>query len=385
MKSSDEYFNESGQKLHFTMSGCEFDFEGISVSFEDMPYLKDENTDESYLPECARVVVEQVIEGAKQQSLTEVKITPPEHLINQRFSFCNNFPFKYSALEYYFIPGLIREWNDGFLTPVYFNLEVLNKYSQHPDYDLKVMSSTYGSLYYKDQWHIVFGINRNKKIIMWLGDIDKLPDNEKYYLLSENITPDFEIHSEFYEAQICVKWAEGALENQVFKIREELSELVEEKYGYALFKLEGEISKVVADLQKPIFWENRHVSPVIESLNRVFVESLCEKSIKAIVREKCPNADIKGMRGLKLFSKLLTDVLEIDNADVLMCPFFVLYDYRIIMCHLQSDETSEKKMNTIFERLNIDVASQNNEIVYMTLFEVMNSSLTSIISSIKQG
>ena len=67
------------------------------------------------------------------------------------------------------------------------------------------------------------------------------------------------------------------------------------------------------------------------------------------------------------------------------CPFFVLYDYRIIMCHLQSDETSEKKMNTIFERLNIDVASQNNEIVYMTLFEVMNSSLTSIISSIKQG
>ncbi|PTQ85289.1 hypothetical protein [Agitococcus lubricus] len=385
MNTINEYFLESGQKLHFVTANYDFEFEGIKISFQGMPYLKNELTDELYLSQCARVVVKEVVAGAKKERLDKVTITPPEDIVKKRFNYCNKFPFKYSALEYYFIPYLIREQNDGFLTPVYFHIDVLNKYNQHPDYKLELMSSSYGNLYYKDEWHISFGVNRNKSLVMWLGDIDKLPEKEKYYLLSENIDPEFEIHSEFYDAQICVQWAEGALESKVFKAREDLSDLFENKYGHKLFKLEGEISKVIADLQKPVFWENRHVSPVVEALNRIFVEALCEKSIKAIIIDKAPSIDIKGYKGLKLFSSLLSRVLLIDNADAIMCPFFVLYDYRVVLCHLQSDETVQEKMHTIYERLNIGIENRNNEVVYMTLFQAMEKSLDAIISHVNNG
>lgn len=379
-----EYFTEDGQQLHFTTDNCEFEFDGVLVRFEKMPYLKNEKTNESYLPTYSEMVVERIVKYVKREGLSEFNpITPPNDLITKEFFYCEGFPFEYSALEYYFIPGLIREQNDGFLTPVYFNLEVLNKYTQHPDYDLKLMSSTYGSLCYKEDWSISFGVNRNNKVIMWLGDIDGLPDKEKYYLLSENTPPEFEIHSEFYNAQICVQWSEGAIENKVFENREQLSCLMQKKYGLKLFKLEGEISKVINDLQKPVFWENKHVAPVIESLNRIFVESLCEDNIRKIIIENHPGSEVKGMKGLKLFSKLLSDTLQIDNADALMCPFFVLYDYRVVMCHLQSDNTIQSKMESIFERLNINDKNKNNEGVYMAIFEAMSDSFNIIIANIK--
>ncbi|BBF84526.1 hypothetical protein DLM_0886 [Aquitalea magnusonii] len=382
MKTTDEYFCENGTKLHFTTNVYQFEFEGIQISLEGIPHLKNEETNELYLPQCARVILKNVVDGAKTKGLSKITISPPDSLKSKRFSYCNNLPFKYSALEYYFIPGLIGSQNDGFLVPVYFNMDVLNKYTQHPDYDIKILSSTYGNLSCKDEWHISFGINRNKSILMWLGDIDSLPDKEKYYLVSENIEPEFEIHSEFYDAQICVEWAESALESKVFQAREKLSDLFENKFGYKLFKLEGEISRTIADLQKPVFWENRHVAPVVESLNRIFVEALCEKSIKEIILEKAPSADVKGLKGLKLFSTLLSSVFLLENSDELMCPFFVLYDYRIVMCHLQSEGTIEEKMDSIYNRMNICAENRHNEEIYMAIFQRLAQSLDSIINHI---
>lgn len=383
MNTIDDYYDENGSKLRFTLEPISFSFEGVAISFNEMPYLINESTKEWYLPQACRVVTEMVVGGAKSYGKDEVTITPPKELLERRFSYCTDLPFSYSALEYYFIPGLAREFNEGFLTPVYFSIEVLNKYNQHPEYELSLMSSTYGSLRYKDEWHISFGVNRNKSVIMWLGDIHGLPTKEQYYLLSENIPPEFDVHSEFYEGQICVQWAQGALESKVFKLRENLSSLVEQKFGNKLFKLDGEISKVLADLQKPVFWEDKHVAPVIEALNRVFVESLCEKSIKDILANHPSKPSTKGLRGLKLFTKLLSDVFEIENSDELMCPFFVLYDYRIIMCHLQSENTVSERMKTIHERLKVASESKEHEAIYMALFESMQNSLESICSKLE--
>lgn len=42
--------------------------------------------------------------------------------------------FIYDKDDYYCIPGLIRTWKIGFLTSVFFNIEVLLKYIHHPLY-----------------------------------------------------------------------------------------------------------------------------------------------------------------------------------------------------------------------------------------------------------
>lgn len=389
MENINEYFDDKGRKLHLvfghTGTAEKFTREGIDITLDGIPYLINEETKATYLTGFSRVIIEMLIEEAKPKGIRKLTVSPPKTFSEQRFQFCDDLPFKYSALEYFAIPGLAQEFsNDGFLVPVYFNIEVLNKYNQHPDYELHLMSSTYGNLCFKDEWSISFGVNRNKSIIMWLGDIDKLPKNEQFYLLSENIEAEYEVHSEFYEGQICVQWAEGALESKVFKLRENLSELISEKFGSKLFKLDGEISNVLADLQKPIFWQEKHVAPVIEALNRIFVESLCEKSIKEIVRQESPESTIKGFRGLKLFTVLVNDVLCVENSAEVMCPFFVLYDYRVVMCHLQSEETVNEKMDSIFDRLKINDKDKNHETVYMRIFESMKCSLSKIINHIEQ-
>ncbi|ENL8546909.1 hypothetical protein AB9K78_002208 [Serratia marcescens] len=386
MEDIEEYFDDNGRELHlvYGQSSEKFIRGGISIILNGIPYLINEDTRETYLTPFSSVLIDMLIEGAKLEGIQEITISPPTVFTEKRFKFCDDLPFKYSALEYFSIPGLAHEFsNDGFLVPVYFNIEMLNKYSQNPNYELHLMSSTYGNICFKDEWIISFGVNRNKRVIMWLGDINKLPKKEQFYLLSENIDSDYEIHSEFYEAQICVQWAEGPLESKVFELRDKLSELILDRFGKKLFKLDGEISNVLSNLQKPVFWQDKHVAPVIEALNRIFVESLCEKNIKEIIKNKSPNTDIKGFRGLKLLSVLLNDVLKIDNSAEIMRPFFVLYDYRVVMCHLQSEETFNKTMDTIYQRLGISDNDKHHETVYVSIFELMKYSLSRVIEHIK--
>ena len=86
---------------------------------------------------------------------------------------------------------------------------MLLKYDNSPDYRVKFASTSYGSIDTQEE-SISFGLNRHGHIVMWLGDIAKLPENELYYLRSENIPSDHSLGSEFYDGQIEVKFSELA-------------------------------------------------------------------------------------------------------------------------------------------------------------------------------
>lgn len=383
MQFTEDYFSEYGEKLHFSRDKLNFDYKDFHINFENIPYLVKINSEEIYLPPCARIVLNGVVDGAIKRRLIErnIGIPPirvPTDLENKKFSFCEGFPFIYSALEYYSIPGLFRPQSNGFLTPVYFNLTLLNKYSQNPEYSIKIDSSTYGYISYKDEWGIAYGINKNKSLIMWLGDIDKLPKNEKYYFLSENIEPEFEIHSEFYNAQISNEWSQPSVESQTFSLRNNVSKNIYDLYNISLYQLEGEISKTIGDLQKPVLWQRQHIASTIESLNRIFVESIAVSSLKDLIIERIPNTSLKGLKGLKLLNKFLSEVVEIDNIDEIMCPFFVLTDYRNGLNHLASNDTYQEKMESVFTRLGLEYNEQSHEEMYSTLFIRLHKSLKSI-------
>jgi hypothetical protein len=171
---------------------------------------------------------------------------------------------------------MLGKLNAGFFPKVFgkSGQEPLDEASVKQHYKLSILSSTYGEIRFKDKWHISFGVNDNKKVVMWLGDINELPENEQYYLLSENIDPQFNLHSEFYKAQIDVQYAEPSIENEAFQARNTMIELGEQLHQASFYKLEGEIARVIGNLQKPIFWEDKHVSPVVEALNRIFLSSI---------------------------------------------------------------------------------------------------------------
>ncbi|MBL7016590.1 MAG: hypothetical protein ISR84_03435 [Kiritimatiellales bacterium] len=352
--------------------------DGLTVLLSGVPLLRNDKTGAIFFPDRTKKVIHFFLEDAKKKGELGINLSPKESG-NKRYDYAQKVDFIYSSIDHEYIPGLQRPWEEGFLTPVFFSLSVLNKYSQNPGYSLELSSATWGTISCGTQWHIDFGINKNKKVMMWLGDIDSLPENEQYYLRSENIESDHCIHSQFYDSQIENKWADPSVEDRVLKLRADLSELTEKKCNEPLYILDGEVSKVIANLDKPVFWEDKNVSPTIEALNRIFVESINAKTLKQAIKKSDPTLDIKAKNGLKLFSMWIEHCLNSTDSYKIMSPFFVLYDFRILVCHLQSQKRQDEQLESINERLQILKSNTDYEAIYNALFTQLESSYTEIL------
>ena len=324
-----------------------------------------------------KAVILTITEQAKRRGKPEVRLSPRQDF-KRRFDY-GQVKFLYDHRDYENIPGLRRPWDDGFLTPVFFNLAVLNKYSQHPDYRLDLFSKTYGSIDRKDEFDISFGINRNRKVIMWLGDVDKLPLNEQYYLRSENVESDHDLCSEFYESQIEVQFSNPSPENALFHTRSQAIQTCKVARGEHLHKLEGEISKVIENLDRPVFWQEKHINPVIEALNRVMVESLNKEFLRNELKDVISRKECKELGSLKLFERWLVKILNIDKSLNIALPFYVLYDFRILSSHLTSEFKKQEVLESINKRLNLLEENENNEVIYDALIDGLRESYETIL------
>lgn len=292
--------------------------------------------------------------------------------------------FIYNRDDYYFIPGLIRPWNKGFLTPLFFNIEVLLKYFHHPDYSVDLGANTYGDIYHQGEHMISFGISETNNIIMWLGDVGALPVEEQFYLRSENICSDHTISSEFYEAQIDVIWAEPSNEHKLFKIRKTLYEKVLSQFYLSLTQLETETVKLAQKIQRPIVNTENAFSQVIIAMNMLFVESINSKNIKAFIKKAHPEIDLGQKGGLKIFETwidLYTDDLDSKN---IISPLFVLYDLRIAMAHLQSEETKIELLSSGRTRLGLSPDERDYLVIYDVLLSKINEMYTLISDNLKE-
>ncbi len=365
------YFDEeSGVPLSLCFDCHKVELNGVVAFLEGVPLLKNPDTGEIYYPNKTKELLDYYTNKYFQDGDYEITLKQKERQV--RYPYSEQFNFLYSHIDYEYIPGLIRPWNNGFLTPVFFNLAVLNKYTQHPDYKLELAGD----------WYISFGISKSKKVIMWLGDIDDLPDKEKYYLRSENVDSDHDIHSEFYDAQIDVKYSKRSALGESIHQRKTINELVKKNYGFDLYVLHGEVSEILANLDKPVFWEEKHVSPVIDSLNRIFVESLNTKEICKSIKESGSSADTKSLKGNKLFQLWLNDVLNIQNTDYLACPFFVLYDFRVMCTHLLSEDKKKEMFSSICKRLDLNQETASLEQLFNETLKRIIKSYTNINESI---
>src|SRR5688572_8073322 len=95
----------------------------------------------------------------------------------------------------------------AFLTPLYFNRQVLTRYLYDSRFRCEFASETYGTVY-GEEFFISFGLNRNGTVIAWHGDIEQLPIRERFYWLVENKPSEHEIASEFYDGQIECQFTE---------------------------------------------------------------------------------------------------------------------------------------------------------------------------------
>jgi len=279
--------------------------------------------------------------------------------------------FLYEKDDYYFIPGLIREWRIGFLTPVFFNIEVLLKYMHHPAYGLDIGADTFGYIYKGDEHYCKFGINENNKVIMWLGDISNLDIEEQFYLRSENIQSDHSIGSEFYEAEIEVMWANASAEKNLLKKRLDFNENIRNNFGFSVAQLDTETLRVAKNIHKLLINTNDAFKDLMIPLNELLVEAINNKSIKTKFKEQYPNEKdvLKDKKGIKLLQLWLERNTENIDINLEIAPLYVLYDLRLVSAHLYSDQSREELLKSCCCRLELKEDEKDYIVIANKLIE----------------
>jgi hypothetical protein len=259
-------------------------------------------------------------------------------------------PFLYDPDDYFYIPGLQRPFDEGFLTPVYFERRVLLKYDNAPSYRVRFASTTYGQIDTGDDY-ISFGINRNGHVVMWLGDIAKLPEAEQYYLRSENVPSDHSIGSEFYDGQIECVFTDRSKEDHLFRERSNFVEATFLRFGKKIAHLDAGVMELSLSFNAPVVDTEKERRHVAATLNKIYIESFDNGAIGSILIEL--GGDPKSLGSLKRLQRVLEKVAPNDDVADMLSSLYVLYDLRVAYSHLGSPETENNTMEKVTDRLGL--------------------------------
>lgn len=291
----------------------------------------------------------------------------PEFVANRRkiekdFGF-STVPFLYDPDDYFYIPGLQRPWDEGFLTPVFFKRGVLLKYDNAPGYRVRFASTTYGDID-TGSTSISFGINRHGNVVMWLGDIAKLPVDEQYYLRSENLPSDHSVGSEFYDGQIECVFTERAREDELFRRRSDFIEACFLRFGKKVAHLDAEVMELALSFNGPVVDTDKERRHVADTLNKLYIESFDNGALGDVMSSL--GGDPKKLGSLKRLQRLLELAEPESDVATLLSPLYVLYDLRVAYSHLTSATTSQEILKKVTDRLDL-AENANLSSIYLEL------------------
>ena len=149
------YCDECEGHLDLIFSDFNEHVSGIDIHIGGLPYLYCEKCKTTYLPDNSRFAVIYSHEQALKNKSPFVNVTRKK--TNQNYGF-TQVTFIYDSDDYKYFPGLKREFDEGFLTPVFFNKEVLLKYDSSPTYRLSFASTTYGEIRQGEEFSMPFGL-----------------------------------------------------------------------------------------------------------------------------------------------------------------------------------------------------------------------------------
>lgn len=358
------YCDDCGTLLDLKFSRFDEDISGVHIQIDGLPVLRCSACSKDHLPDLSRLAVidchKRAVEaGSPVFSCVRKKRT-------QEFKFAI-VPFLYDPDDYFYIPGLHRPFDVGFLTPVFFKREVLLKYDNSPSYRVQFASTTYGTIYTGNEY-ISFGINKNGLVVMWLGDIAKMPESEQYYLRSENVRSDHSIGSEFYEGQIECVFTEISREDRLFKARSAFIEANFECFAKKIAHLDNEVVNLALAFNGPVVDTEKERRHVADTLNKIYIESFDNAVLGDVL--KSLGGDPKGLGSLKRLQCILERALPGVDINSQLSPLYVLYDLRVAYSHLTSAEKQRDVLQTVVDRLGVDANASLTDL-YSRLIEAL--------------
>ncbi len=347
------------------------DVSGIPMWIQNIPVLRCPACGDESIADLARFTIRETHARAKTDGLSEYNAVRRKRELNHSFT---SVEFLYDADDHFYLPGLFRPHDVGFLTPVFFNRAVLLKYDNAPGYRVRFASTTYGTIHTEDEY-ISFGINRHGRVVMWLGDIGKLPVSEQHYLRSENVLSDHSIGSEFYDGQIDVVFTPRSKEDELFRQRSNFIEACLQRFGEKLAHLDAEVMELALSFNPPVVdtpKERRHVA---DTLNKIYLESLDNGALaKALTAQ---GGDPKSLGSLKRLQGVLEKALPGEDVARTLSPLYVLYDLRVAYSHLHSTERAEDTLQKVTDRLGLA-----RDVGLMAIYAALVGQLTESFASL---
>ncbi len=306
---------------------------------------------------------------------------------DKEFNRYSHLNFIYSSEDYYLIPGLFRDENDGYLTPVFFDKDILLYYNNHPDYSVRFGSFSSGNIYYKGKplFNWGFGINRNGKIYKWLGDLNEdfedasMQSHLKRFQAS-NVESDHDIYSKFYLMQNPFSTSDAFQtsdnESRLFTLKNEIDELFFSKHGFKLTKVQ--VEDFFDFYKPPILEEKEQIFNAYISLNKFVIENVQINLLKEKINEIRQDSDLKKLGSLKTLERFLSSFHKAENISQIMSPLYVLSDLRQLQGHF-SDSSFDERYNFCKQRLELLEDS-----TYFQVYEKLVKELINCFDQIKK-
>lgn len=308
---------------------------------------------------------------------------------DNRYQYAVEANFIYDSRDMY-IPAVAVDLDPtnpkGFSCPVFFKRKVLNNFFTDDDYELDFFSESYGTIAklgsdgWQYEWKIVFGINKNDKVVLFLGDLNQIEPTDPaiYWLKSYNIESDHcIIDTELYRGQFECVFSDPIIEKRIISLRNAFYNRVKEKYGINLYHLEEEVESKGDELCKPINYSRNEVKENIIILDGVLNEgidceelrNLCRKIVKPL-----PN-NLNQIKTRKLLQSIIAVKTDDESAKNIISPLFYLNDLRICFAHLiPQNEISE------YEHRIVEAFGLSNFNEYQVLYDKLINKLYSLYS-----
>lgn len=207
LQAFDSYFDEDGTPLDFCVDRMTIHVEEVRVVLDRLPYLRNPMTGSVRFTTAAVHIIDSYVAEARGKQSAQAVINQFGRFERGGLPLGKGAQFRYSAAEHFFIPGLVTSMpSERYLTPVYFSRNVLMKYRHVEGYGLQSFTDSCGSISIDGGGTLPYGVNKEGYVMMWFGDVVKLDERERFYLYSENVGPQYDLHSDFYDNQIQNKW-----------------------------------------------------------------------------------------------------------------------------------------------------------------------------------
>lgn len=178
-----------------------------------------------------------------------------------------------------------------FLTPVFFDIKVLDKYKNDPcNY---VINDS--NICFLSEWSIPFNVNKERKVSVWLGDLGRIPYEEQKYWKTFNIRPEGKMDSKFLDRQIRGIWTDSSrIESKLVPSINRFNAMIKEQYQDVIFNVLSDADKEIYNtFMIPTNYSVLEYQSFLMKLSKLTAESINVKLIKKVMGEDYENG-VKG-------------------------------------------------------------------------------------------